>query len=178
MSSLLIRTETESDHTAVFEVIQRAFASEAISDHDEQYLVERLRMSEGFLPNLSLVAEWREQVVGHIIFTPIKIVDGDHAYPSLALAPVSVLPDFQGRGIGGQLIEKGHELAREAGHTSVVLLGHAQYYPRFGYQPAHNFDIRLPFEVPLENCMAIELQPGSLNTVRGIVQYPRAFFPE
>ena len=178
MSSLLIRTETESDHTAVFEVIERAFANEPVSDHDEQYLVERLRMSEGFLPHLSLVAEWREQVVGHILFTPIQIVDGDQTYPSLALAPVSVLPEFQGRGIGGQLIEKGHAVARSEGHSSVVLLGHAHYYPRFGYKPAHTFDIQLPFEVPLENCMAIELEPGSLLQVKGTVQYPQAFFPE
>ncbi|MEL6865570.1 MAG: N-acetyltransferase, partial [Bacteroidota bacterium] len=98
------------------------------------------------------------------------------AFSSLALAPVSVHPDFQGKGIGGQLIEEAHRIARELDYGSIVLLGHADYYPRFGYRPIHQYNIKLPFEAPPENCMVVELKAGALEEVNGEVVYDAAFF--
>lgn len=173
---ILIRQETAADYEAVFQLIKAAFANEEFSDHKEQFLVQRLRKTEAFIPELSLVAENKNAIVGHILLTRIRIKNEQSQFESLALAPVTVLPDVQGNGIGRQLIEHAHEIARQLGHTSVVLLGHEDYYPRFGYQPAHEFGIRLPFDVPKENCMAVELTENALQNVQGTVVYDPAFF--
>lgn len=171
-----VRQERKSDHSEVFELIKAAFINVEMSDHSEHFLVERLRASSAFVPELSLVAESDGKIVGHIILSRIQVVNASERHPSLALAPVSVLPSFQGKGIGGQLIRTAHVAAAHAGFGSVILLGHANYYPRFGYQKASGFGIKLPFEVPDENCMAIELQTDSLKEVNGTVEYPTEFF--
>lgn len=173
---ILIRQETAADYEAVFQLIKAAFANEEFSDHKEHYLVQRLRKSEAFVPELSLVAEYKNAVVGHILLTKISIEDEQNQYESLALAPVSVLPDFQRKGVGRQLIEQSHTIAGRLGFTSVVLLGHEDYYPRFGYQPTYRFGIRLPFDAPKENCMVVELTANALQNVRGTVTYDKAFF--
>ena len=170
-----IRQETTADRPAVFRLIEQAFAGEALSDHREQYLVERLRESPAFIPELSLVAEDGGAVVGFVLLTEARIEDGQQSLPTLALAPVAVLPDRQGEGIGGKLIEAAHTRATELGYASVVLLGHADYYPRFGYERCDGYGIQLPFEVPPENCLVRELRAGSLEAVFGTVIYPDAF---
>lgn len=146
-----------------------------MSDHSEQYLVERLRNSEAFIPELSIVAEINQKVAGHILLSMIKIVNNENKeFESLALAPVSVLPEYQGKGIGGKLIETAHKKAKELGFGSVILLGHESYYPRLLWN-GKKYGIKLPFDVPDENCMAIELIKGSLEGVEGTVVYPKAF---
>ncbi|MGN8224257.1 GNAT family N-acetyltransferase [Gracilimonas sp. BCB1] len=173
--NITIRRESKADHSDVFELIRKAFEGEEYSDQTEHFLVERLRTSDAFIPELSLVAELKGEIVGHILFTRILIKSEQQEWESLALAPVTVQPEYQGKGIGGELIKTGHEAAREAGFTSVILAGHAGYYPRFGYRPCTDFDITLPFDIPPENCMAIELEPNALNDVHGVVEYPAEF---
>ena len=172
---IIIRKEEPKDYKEVFKLIEKAFESEQMSNHKEQFLVERLRKSNAFVPELSLVAEIENKIVGHILLTKLKIKNGQDTFDSLALAPVSVLPEFQGKGIGGKLIIKSHKTAKELGYKSIILLGHEKYYPKFGYKQADRFDIELPFEVPKENCMAIELVENGLNEVSGIVEYPKEF---
>lgn len=173
---MTIRQESNQDFKAVFNLIEQAFKTEKFSDGKEQFLVERLRMSEAFIPALSMVAEINETVVGHILLTKIKIKNEKGMFDSLALAPVSVLPDYQGKGIGGQLILAAHKKAKALGHQSIVLLGHSDYYPKFGYKRADLYDIELPFDVPKENVMVIELTKNGLTGVSGMVEYPEAFF--
>ncbi len=170
-----IRPETSVDHPEVAEIIEAAFRHDEHSDHQEQLLVERLRHSASFVPELAMVAETDGRLVGHILLTKVKIKNGTAEYPSLALAPVSVLPECQGRGIGSQLIREAHQVARQLGFTSIVLVGHAAYYPRFGYERLSQFGIRLPFDVPDENAMAIELIDDALKNVSGEVVYDAAF---
>ncbi|WMX13343.1 N-acetyltransferase [Aureispira sp. CCB-E] len=170
-----IRQETPLDHAAVFELIEQAFANIEYSDHKEQFLVERLRKSEAFVPELSLVAEVDGAIVGYILVSKLSIKNQTSSVESLALAPVAVLPEFQQKGIGGQLIRKAHIIAQELGFKSIILLGHAEYYPKFGYQALHTFSITYPFDVPKENVMAIELEKGSLSNVFGMVEYPKEF---
>ncbi|HLU90131.1 MAG TPA: N-acetyltransferase [Cyclobacteriaceae bacterium] len=170
-----IREENRTDYDAVFDLIKKAFEKLALSDHREQFLVQRLRKSTAFVPELSMVAEVGDKIVGHILLTKLKIKDGQNEFDSLALAPVSVLPEFQGRGVGGRLIREAHKKARELGHPSIVLLGHAKYYPRFGYRQADKFGIEFPFDVPKEHCMVMELIENSLDGVRGTVEYPNEF---
>lgn len=170
-----IRKEELGDSEAVFHVVEKAFENELYTDHQEQFLVERLRKSAAFVPELALVAEVDGEVVGYVLLTKIQIVNGQTSTTSLALAPVAVLPTHQGKGIGGRLIRYAHEKATELGFGSIVLLGHENYYPRFGYELAATYGIKLPFDVPAENCMVIELTEGALRNVSGMVEYPPEF---
>lgn len=172
-----IRKEENKDYKEVFNLIENAFKNETYSDKREQFLVERLRRSDAFIPELSLVAEIDGLIVGYILLTKIKIINNrSEAITSLALAPIAVLPIHQGKGIGGQLIEAAHRKAKELGFESVILLGHEKYYPKFGYLPAKKYDIQLPFDVPDENCMLIELTENALKNVKGTVEYPKEFY--
>ncbi|GAE64819.1 N-acetyltransferase [Chryseobacterium indologenes] len=171
-----IRQEEENDHESVFQLIEEAFRNMEHSDHQEQFLVEKLRVSDAFIPELSLVMEDDDgEIAGHILFTKIRIENASESFESLALAPVSVKPDFQNQGIGSQLILHGHHIARELGYQSVILLGHEKYYPKFGYEKTSNFGISFPFEIPEENGMAIELVKDGLKNVKGVVKYPKEF---
>ncbi|BDS12514.1 GNAT family N-acetyltransferase [Aureispira anguillae] len=174
--NLIIRQEVESDYASVFALIQEAFADEVYSDHREQFLVANLRKSKAFIPELSLVATIGGELAGHILLTKIEIKNAINTYGSLALAPVSVLPKFQGQGIGGELIKEAHKKAKVLGFKSIILLGHKDYYPRFGYQPTAKFGIKLPFDAPKENCMVIELVANGLEGVNGMVEYPKEFY--
>ncbi len=173
---LTLRQETAADHKAVHQLIEAAFRDEAYSDQQEHFLVARLRKSAAFVPELSIVAESNGKIVGHILLTKIKIKNETASFDSLALAPVSVHPNYQHQSIGGQLIREAHQRAKELGFKSIVLLGHAQYYPRFGYQQASQYGISLPFPAPDENVMVIELVEGALQGVSGEVVYDGAFF--
>jgi len=174
--NITIRQERKEDQKIVESLITNTFEDVEISNHQEQFLVKRLRKTDAFIPGLSLVALLDEQIIGHILLTRIRIENNEDSYESLALAPVSVLPEFQGKGVGGRLIQDAHRIAKSFGFKSVILLGHAAYYPRFGYQRASKFGIQLPFEVPDENCMAIELIENGLADVHGTVKYHKAFF--
>ena len=172
---IIIRPETPADYARIYEVTEAAFRDLPISDHTEQHLVNRLRNSAAYIPQLALVAELEGEVVGHILFTRAVIVGPDRSWDTLTLAPVSVAPDHQRCGIGGQLIRTGIELARGLGYDLINVLGHAEYYPRFGFMPASRYGVRCPYDVPDEVFMLQELRPGVLNDVSGVVQYAPEF---
>ncbi len=166
-----IRPEQPEDMEDVYEVNRLAFGQD-----DEADLVDRLRQSQHFVPELSLVALDGEQTVGYILFTHVLITDDNgNQYGSLALAPVSVLPEYQNQGIGKQLIRYGLECAAQLGYMSVIVLGHELYYPKFGFIPASTWNIRSPYDVPDNVFMAIELIPGGLDNISGMVVYPKEF---
>jgi len=174
--NIIIRQETQDDYNWVIELTEKAFETLEISDHNEGKLVDKLRKAPTFIEELSLVAELNGQVVGHILFTPIIIDNGEQQFPSLVLAPVSVLPAFQKQGIGTELILAGHQKAKELGFQSVILIGHPEYYPRFGYKPASTWGIKTHYELPSDDVfMAVELTKGALSNVSGMVIFPPEF---
>jgi len=174
-NTLIIRQEAGRDHAVVNQLIATAFKNVVESDQSEHQLVARLRSSDAFIRELSQVAIINNEIVGHILLTKIFIVNQSKKHTSLALAPVSVLPEYQGKGIGGKLIISAHKKAKELGFNSIILLGHATYYPRFGYRPLAQWNIKLPFEAPADACMGIELVEGSLQHCSGVVEYAREF---
>jgi predicted N-acetyltransferase YhbS len=170
------RQEQAQDHDAVYILTEKAFRNMPYGNHDEQELVGRLRKSPAFIPELSMVAVADGEIVGHIMLTKNRIVNDREVFESLTLGPVSVPPELQGKGIGSLLIRAAHDKALEMGFTSVLLVGHEKYYPRFGYLPASGFGILSPIEVPDPVFMAVELVPGALKDVAGTVEYPKEFF--
>lgn len=170
--NVIIRQEAVSDYPAVGELNRLAFNQES-----EAKLVDALRKNESvFIPELSIVAETDNEIVGYILFTRIEIVEA--AIPvatALALAPVAVTPSFQGKGIGGRLIGTGLAKAASLGFGSVIVLGHQSYYPRFGFLQASKWNIKCPYDVPVDVFMARELLAGALENVSGTVRYPKEF---
>jgi predicted N-acetyltransferase YhbS len=166
-----IRKEQPADYQAVFDIVELAFRTMPFADGDEQFLVVGLRKNPAFIPGLSLVAEVDGHIAGHILFTPMQVVDGSKIFDSLCLAPVAVHPDYQNQGIGSKLIEEGHRIARKMGFTSCFVVGHPDYYPRFGYLPTTNWGIPPIHGAPPEACMAVEFTPGALKGVNGAMKF-------
>jgi putative acetyltransferase len=165
--NILTRPETAADHEAIWHVNRLAFGQE-----DEARLVDALR-SGGYL-RLSLVAEVDGRVVGHILFSDLPIFTEAGTVPALALAPMAVLPEFQNQCIGSALVRRGLDECRQKEHKIIVVVGHPHYYPRFGFSPALAANLESPFSA--KDCfMALELVPGTLDGVKGQVQYPPPF---
>lgn len=170
---LTIRPEAPADRESIYRVNREAFGGEV-----ESRLVDALRLSPAFIPELSLVAVESPEIVGHILFTRLTVVDADVTHPALALAPMAVLPAWQRQGIGTALVHRGLRDAREQGHRVVIVMGHPSFYPRFGFRPAQPLGIQSPFEAPVDAFLVLGLQPGALDGVRGRVEYPPEFLQE
>lgn len=176
MKGLIIRKENSADFGEVEDVVKEAFLNMTHSDHSEHLLIARLRKSPAFIPDLSFVAESEGEIVGHILISKITIVSPTENFEGLSLAPVSVAPNYQNKGIGTELIKKAHLMANHLGYLFIVLIGHENYYPRFGYQESKSFEIEFAFDIPAKNCMVLELQKGALSKISGSVTYPKEFF--
>ncbi len=165
-----IRQETSNDFDAVEVLLISAFGKE-----DEARLVTKLRHSEAFIPALSLVAEVDNRILGYILLTKVKVKNVDNEYDSLALAPVAIVPEYQKQGIGSQLIIEGLKRAKALGNDSVIVWGHKEYYPKFGFKPALDYDILCPLPTHQDYLMALALKPDGLKNVSGKVIYPKEF---
>lgn len=172
---MILRQEQRKDWLKVESLIQKAFEKEGLSDHREQFLVSKLRNRSEFIPELSLVAEIENQIVGHVLLTKVSIVSKTNNYPTLALAPLAVLPNFQKKGIGSALMVEAHKMAKVMGFHSIIILGNPDYYSRFGYETLSRFGISLPFDVPEKYCLGAELVVDALKDKSGEVVYPIAF---
>lgn len=167
---MLIRKETPKDYEEVYAVVKAAFDSAEEADGNEQDLVNSLRRGGSFVPELSLVAEQDGRIIGHILFTEAAVGTAT----VLALAPLSVHPDYQRQGVGSALIAAGHKVAAGLGYPYSVVLGHETYYPRLGYRPASSFGIQPPFDVLEKNFMAIRLREDA-PSVHGALRYAKEF---
>ena len=155
---ITIREEQSKDIKIIRDLNKRAFGQTQEAD-----LVDKLRQNCEDL--LSLVALMQNQVVGHILFTPIMVESEDNIVKGMALAPMAVLPEYQRQGIGSELIRTGIEKLKMRQCPFIIVLGHAEYYPRFGFEPASRYGVRSEWEVPDEAFMilvigAFEMQGG------------------
>lgn len=150
---MIIREETPQDYKAVYQLIKDAFETADFADGNEQEIVENLRQSEAFIPQLSLVAEVDGKQVGHILFTKGHVGKEE----VLVLAPLAILPTYQRQGIGGRLITESHRIAKELGYPYSIVLGSEAYYPKYGYLPAVDYGVNLLEGIPSMNFMACQL---------------------
>lgn len=160
-----IRDERPGDIAAIHALNKRAFEQE-----QEAKIVDALRQNGA--ARLSLVAVVGGQIVGHIMYSPITIA---RKYEGAALGPMAVLPEYQRKGIGSMLVMAGNERLRKEGCPYVIVLGHAEYYPRFGFKPASAFGVTCEWEVPDNVFMLLALDEAKMRGVSGKSQYSPEF---
>lgn len=166
-SEMQVRTEERRDIASIHALNEAAFQTST-----EANLVDMLRDQAAEF--ISLVAEENGSIIGHICFSPV-ILTSDTALKLMGLAPMAVAPARQRSGVGSALLRAGLDRCKKTGAAAVVVLGHPQYYPRFGFSPASRFGIRCEYNVPDEVFMALELEPGVLQGKSGTIRYHHAF---
>ena len=170
-SPIKIRTERPDDGPTIAEIVKRTYAGVLYSDHREHIMVDRLRGTDAYLPELSLLAEVGGEAVGHILLTKAVIRSFRSHRTSLALAPLSVVPEFRRRGAGKLLLTSACDQAVKLGFDCILVVGIPNYYEQFGFERLSRYPITLPFDAPDENCQILALQAGALDDVAGVVQY-------
>lgn len=168
---MIIRRENKNDFLEVNLLIKEAFNGDF-----EKNLVEKIRKHPKHINELSLIAEDTNEIAGHILFSPIVVKDEIDYLGGLALAPLSVKPNYQKQGVGTALVNQGLMLAKALGYKFVIVLGHSNYYSRFDFKKASAFNIKCPFNATEESFMAIELVKNSLANVSGTVEYLFRFY--
>ena len=165
---IVVREEQPQDIPAVREVNLQAFGQTQEAD-----LVDTLRQNCN--DSLSLVAVMQNQVVGHILFSPAAIGSEGGTVRGMALAPMAVLPQHQRQGIGSELARAGITRLEGSECPFVIVLGHAGYYPRFGFEPASRHGIRSEWEVPDDAFMILVLNPAQMQGVSGVAKFRPEF---
>jgi putative acetyltransferase len=165
---IIIRRELPADITTIRQLNRAAFGQFA-----EAEIVEALRSASAL--TLSLIAQLDDKIVGHIAFSPVKIESPGRITNAIGLGPMSVLPEYQKRGIGARLVTEALDILQQLGHRVVIVLGHPSYYPRFGFVPAHNHEIRCEYECSPEAFMLKELQDNALKGISGIARFRPEF---
>ena len=168
ITMIVIRAENIEDQAEIRRVNDLAFARS-----NEANLVDGLR--EHAAPIISLVGALDGKVVGHIFFSPVTVESEEAAFTAMGLASMAVLPAHQNQGVGSLLIREGLKECLRLGYDIVVVLGHANYYPRFGFEPASSKGLRSEYDVPDEVFMVTELKPGALAGCSGLVKYHPEF---
>ncbi len=165
---VVLRKETVSDYRTVEELTREAFWNHHVPGCDEHYLLHIMRKADSFIHELDIVAEINGTIVGNIVYTKAKIIDDNGTYHNvISFGPISVLPTFQGKGIGGRLIEYTKKIAKDVGYKAILIYGDPDYYSRFGFTAAENYKIGTSdnmYAVPLQ---ALELYQGALSNISG-----------
>jgi putative acetyltransferase len=167
-TAIVVRRERPGDEAAIAHVNDEAFGQA-----DEARIVAAVRQNGH--ATISLVAVNEEAIVGHILFTPVALEPADPAFRGLGLGPMAVVPALQRRGIGSELVTVGLVECAKAGCDVVVVVGHPEFYPRFGFRRGSAYELRSEFDVPDEVFMAAELRPGALAGRHGVVRYVSEF---
>lgn len=169
---MTIRREQPEDYEKIYTFVENAFKTAKVKDGTEQDYVDKLRASEGYLPQLALVAEEDGQIIGHIMLTKQPVVgENGEEHTILLLAPLAVALEHRSKGIGGALIEEAFRIAREMEYPGVVLLGDPAYYSRFGFCSSVDFGIRFyDDKVEAKYAQACELTPGALAHISGVFE--------
>lgn len=169
MQGITVRSETADDIKAIDVVHLSAFEGD-----DEVGLIGSLRESSSFVPELSLVAEFHNRIVGHVLLTKVRLQRDKDGMDILALAPMAVVPSQSHRGIGSELVKAAIDKATELGYPAVVVVGQPDFYQRFGFEPVSNWKLSCSLAVAGDLVSAIEVKKGSLEE-GGHIIYPSQF---
>ena len=170
---MVIRKENKSDYDEIYELVKQSFATTDFSDGTEADYLNEIRKKNTFIPELSLVAENEEgKLVGQIVLYKMTIMSTEGEYTELVLSPISVHPDYFGRGIASKLINESFFIAKNMGYKAVFLCGNPNFYSKFGFKPSYQYNI---FHIEDESkkadyCMVHELIEGALSGVSGKVE--------
>jgi len=170
--SLRIRRERPGDFAALHELVDAAFETAPHADGDEADYVTRLRTSDGYVPELALVAERDGELIGHIMLVRFAIEVAGGSKAALLLSPLSVAPPRQQQGVGTRLARAAMSRAAALGHDAVVVVGNPEYYSRFGFRCSRDFGVVNRDGFADVNVMAVELVPGALAGLEGSVTFP------
>jgi predicted N-acetyltransferase YhbS len=168
---LKIRPEKAQEYPFLYNFVKEAFKTAKVSNGDEQNYVDRLRDSDGYIPELALVAEENEEIIGHIMLTKTYVLTGTQRFEALLLAPLSVASTHQGCGVGSALVWESLRLAKQMGFHAVFVVGDPAYYSRFGFRSSKLFGIKHVPEIPDPYVMALELTPDALVGVSGTANF-------
>ena len=168
---MIIRRETASDFDEIYNLVKIAFQTAKVSNGKEQDFVNELRGSQNYIPELALVAQKNEILIGHIMLTRKMITTNNSDFEMLYLAPVSVVLEHRNKGVGSKLINESFKIAKQLGYNSVILVGDPAYYSRFGFATSKNFGITSAQNIPAEYVLACELIPNTLKGIEGTVSF-------
>jgi predicted N-acetyltransferase YhbS len=168
---LIIRPEKPAEFPAVYDLVKASFKTARVSNGKEQDYVNDLRTSLNYIPQLALVAEEDEKIIGHIMLTKTYVM-GTQKYEAVMIAPLCVAPNHQNQGVGTALVKKSFQLAKANGYRAVFVVGDPAYYGRFGFRPTAQFGIKhFPEENPDQNLMVYQLTKNALAGISGIVTF-------
>lgn len=169
--TITIRQEKQKDFKQIYHLVKVAFEAAKVSNGKEQDFVNQLRSSVNYIPELALVAEQNNNLIGHVMLSKNYINYNNSKSETLLLAPLSVILEHRTQGVGSRLIKVSFELAKGMGYKSVVLVGDPAYYGRFGFRKSVDFGIRPLQDIPEVYVLACELVPGALNEISGTIDF-------
>jgi predicted N-acetyltransferase YhbS len=165
---IVLRLEEEKDYRIVEELTREAFWNLHVPGCDEHLLIHNLRKSKEFIKELSYVAIFDKKIVGNIVYVESKIINSDKEHIVLTFGPVSVLPEYQNKGIGSKLIEYTKQLAKKMGYKAIIIYGYPEYYERFGFKASKEYKITNKDKKYPAALLVYELFSDALNGIKGI----------
>lgn len=170
-----IRTVTKNDYHEIDKLIREAFTNTAHGYGGEAELVDKIRESDTYISDFEVIASEDDQIIGYGLLSKVNILNENNTFSGLVLAPLAVLPKYQRTGAGKSMINELETRAKKHNYRFISILGHPDYYPKFGYLPASKFHVNAPFDVPDEAFMIKPLYTGALDGISGIIKYSKAF---
>lgn len=170
-----LRLERPEDYFDIESLTRKAFWNLFKAGCDEHFLLHRLRQDPAYLPDLAFVAEYEGRLIGSIHYSRSRLLSAEGSYPAITFGPVSVLPDYQKHGIGSRLIRHTIELARAMGHPAIIIYGHPDYYPRFGFKSFAGTRVTTEEGTQPDYFMGLELKDNYFRTISGTYQAAAAF---
>ncbi len=170
-----LRLEEEKDYKTVENLTREAFWNNYVPGCDEHLLVHNLRRTNVFIKELDFVALYNNKIVGNIMYAKSAIKNNDLEYTVLTFGPLSVLPEYQNKGIGGKLINHTIKLSREMGYKSIIIYGDLEYYKRFGFKESKEYKITNKDKKFPAALLVLELYPNALNGIEGVFDEGKAY---
>ena len=170
-----LRLEEEKDFKTVENLTREAFWNNYVPGCDEHLLVHNLRKTNVFIKELDFVALYNDKIIGNIMYAKSAIKNNDLEYTVLTFGPLSVLPEYQNKGIGGKLINHTVKLSKEMGYKCIIIYGDPEYYKRFGFKESKEYKITNKDKKFPAALLVLELYPNALNGIEGVFDEGKAY---